>query len=54
MPSLLGNMLQGKPADPRPLQPTLPAEAAEAILRALRPSPEERFGSAVEFAEALS
>jgi serine/threonine protein kinase len=53
MPALLGAMLQGAPADPRAAQPTLPAAAPAAILRALRPEPAERFEGAREFGEAL-
>jgi len=53
MPALLGSMLRGKPADPSARQPTLPAGAAAAILKALSPSPEDRFSTAREFATAL-
>jgi serine/threonine protein kinase len=53
MPELLGAMLRGTPADPTARQSTLPACAAAAIMRTLRPAPEERFGSAEEFGEAL-
>ena len=49
MPALLGTMLAGHPADPRGAQPTLPDAAAESILRALRPVPEDRFQTADEF-----
>ena len=54
MPELLGVMLAGRPVDARTLQPTLPQAAADALRRALRPSPEERFPSARAFGEALS
>jgi serine/threonine protein kinase len=54
MPELLGAMLQGSPVDPRTLQPTLPPAAGEALLRGLRPSPDERFPSARAFGAALS
>jgi serine/threonine protein kinase len=54
MPELLGVMLRGCPVDPRTLQQTLPQVAAEALLRALRPSPEDRFAGARAFGEALS
>ena len=54
MPELLGVMLAGRPVDARTLQPTLPQAVADALLRALRPSPEERFPSARAFGEALS
>ena len=37
MPELLGNMLRGRPAAPRTLQPTMPASASAALLRALTP-----------------
>ena len=47
-------MLRGDPADPRTLQPTLPEPAAAALLRALRPAPEERFATARAFGAALS
>ena len=43
MPELLGNMLRGEPAAPRTLQPTMPASASAALLRALRPSPGDRL-----------
>ena len=51
MPALLGDMLRDKPPDPVQLQPTLPEAAVNAILRALRPEPEDRFASAAEFGE---
>jgi serine/threonine protein kinase len=53
MPELLGNMLRGKPADPRSRQPTLPAHAAAAMLRALKPVSSDRFATAREFGDAL-
>jgi serine/threonine protein kinase len=53
MPELLGSMLRGAPADPCRLQPTLPASAGAGLLRALRPVPDERFATALEFGEAL-
>jgi serine/threonine protein kinase len=53
MPELLGAMLSGNVEDPLTRQPTLPASAAAAIVQALRPAPEERFGSAEEFGAAL-
>ena len=53
MPALLGMMLRGSPEDPRSLQPTLPEGASAALNRALRPVPEERFGSASELGSAL-
>jgi serine/threonine-protein kinase len=53
MPELLGNMLRGDPVDPCVRQPTLPAPAAAALRKALRPSPDDRFATAGEFGEAL-
>ncbi len=53
MPELLGNMLRGDPVDPSVRQPTLPAHAAAALRKALRPSPDDRFPSAREFGDAL-
>jgi serine/threonine protein kinase len=53
MPELLGNMLRGGPADPCVQQPELPARAGAAILRALKPAPDDRFESAREFGEAV-
>jgi serine/threonine protein kinase len=53
MPALLGAMLAGRPADPREAQPTLPDPSAEALMKALRPAPEDRFASAKEFGAAL-
>ena len=52
MPALLGTMLAGRPPDPRAMQPTLPDTGAGALLRALRPAPEDRFQTADEFAAA--
>ena len=54
MPDLLGNMLRGEPAAPRTLQPTMPASASAALLRALRPTPNDRFATAQEFGAALN
>lgn len=54
MPELLGNMLRGAPAAPRTLQPSMPASASAAILRALRPSPDDRFATAQEFGDAMN
>ena len=54
MPELLGAMLRGTPLDPATCQPTLPPGAAAAVLRAVRPAPEDRFGSARAFGDALS
>ena len=54
MPELLGNMLRGEPAAPRTLQPSIPASASAAILRTLRPAPNDRFATAQEFGLALS
>jgi len=53
MQPLLGAMLKGTPIPPAEKQPTLPAAASAALLRALRPAPDERFASAKEFAAAL-
>jgi serine/threonine protein kinase len=52
MPELLGRMLGGKLPDLRQLAPDLPSHSVDAILRALRPSPDERFASVRELAEA--
>jgi serine/threonine protein kinase len=53
MPDLLGNMLRGEPANPSLKQPTLPAHASAALLKAVRPSPADRFQTAQEFGTAL-
>jgi serine/threonine protein kinase len=53
MPELLGAMLRGSVQDPRAHASDLPEAAAAAILKALRPLPEERFPSAKEFARAM-
>jgi serine/threonine protein kinase len=53
MPELLGAMLRGSVQDPRAHASDLPETAAAAILKALRPLPEERFPSAKEFARAM-
>jgi serine/threonine protein kinase len=53
MPELLGRMLAGAVPDPRTAAPELPEPAAAAILRALRPSPAERFADVRVFTEAI-
>jgi serine/threonine protein kinase len=53
MQTLLGSMLRGTPDDPRIAQPGLPDCAAAAILKALRPTPADRFATAKAFGEAL-
>jgi serine/threonine protein kinase len=54
MPELLGNMLRGEPAAPCTLQRSMPAPASAALLRALRPAPNDRFATAHEFGLALN
>jgi serine/threonine protein kinase len=54
MPELLGRMLSGVVPDLRGKAPELPEASAAAILRALRPSPGERFANARDFAAALA
>jgi serine/threonine protein kinase len=53
MPTLLGSMLRGTPDDPRIAQPGLPDRSAAAILKALRPSPSERFATAKDLGASL-
>jgi eukaryotic-like serine/threonine-protein kinase len=53
MPELLGAMLRGQPADPTVRQPTLPNASSAAILRALRPTQDQRYATAVEFGREL-
>ena len=53
MPELLGAMLGGVVNDPRLAQPTLPERSAAALVRALRPRPDDRFASAKELGAAL-
>ena len=53
MPELLGRMLAGAAADPRTFVPDLPEPFAAAVLRALRPSPAERFATARSMAHGL-
>lgn len=53
MPELLGKMLAGSPEDPRTRADDLPEAVAVAVLRALRPSPADRFGRVREFVDAI-
>ena len=53
MPELLGRMLAGSPADLRATAVDLPEATAAAILRALKPAPDERFESVRDLAGAL-
>jgi serine/threonine protein kinase len=53
MPELLGRMLRGVFPPPGQLQRTLPDASAEALGKALRPEPEDRFATATEFGNAL-
>jgi serine/threonine-protein kinase len=53
MPHLLGRMLIGAAADPRTLAPDLPPHVSDAIMRALKPSPADRFASVRELGSAL-
>ncbi len=53
MPALLGKMLSGAPPDPRELQPSLPQAAAAAIVKALAPTPAQRFQTARDFGREL-
>jgi serine/threonine protein kinase len=53
MQELLGSMLRGGPKDPIERQPSLPPHAADALQRALQPSAEARFSTALEFGEQL-
>ena len=53
LPELMGRMLTGTPRDPRELQPSLPAAAADAIQKSLSSAPEKRFTSARAFLAAF-
>jgi eukaryotic-like serine/threonine-protein kinase len=53
MQELLGNMLRGEPADPAIRQPSLPPASGAAIMRALRPRPDQRYQTAREFGRDL-
>jgi serine/threonine-protein kinase len=53
MPHLLGRMLIGAAADPRSITPDLPQQVSDAIMRALKPSPADRFPNVRELAAAL-
>ena len=50
MPELLGAMLAGAAPDPRTLAPEIPDGVSNAIVRALRPSPADRFATVKEMA----
>ncbi|WP_438032596.1 protein kinase domain-containing protein [Sorangium sp. So ce204] len=51
--ALLAQILQGAPAGPRGVVPSVPAAIDEICLRALRTDPDDRFPTAAAFAEAL-
>jgi eukaryotic-like serine/threonine-protein kinase len=53
-PDVVGQHLSEAAAPPSTLRPTLSAAHDGVVLRALRKSPAERFGSALEMAEALA
>ena len=53
MPELLGKMLAGAAANPRATAPDMPEASAAAILRALAPTPAQRFATVKEFAAEL-
>jgi serine/threonine protein kinase len=46
LPLLLGQMLEGPPPHPRTVRPDLPEMWAATLMRALKRSPDDRFGSA--------
>jgi hypothetical protein len=46
LPLLLGQVLEGPPADPRTVRSDLPAGWAETLIKALKRSPEDRFATA--------
>jgi serine/threonine-protein kinase len=54
VPSLLYKVAYVEPAPLRELRPDLPAAVSEAIARAMRKRPEDRFASARELADSLS
>jgi serine/threonine protein kinase len=53
LPLLIGQMLQTRPASPETLNPTIPARAAAAIMRALAPDVAARFPDANAFGREL-
>jgi serine/threonine-protein kinase len=53
LPELIGQMLQGTPQPAATLNPAVPRQASDALLRALSADPQQRFGSAAELASAL-
>ena len=46
--------LKGQPRPPREIDPSLPPQISETILRALHRDPDQRFQSAAELAKALA
>lgn len=53
VPELLGQMLQSKPEAPAVVASGIPAGVSDAILRAIRGTPADRFQSTEEFRQAL-
>ncbi len=53
LPELIGQMLQGAPQPATTLNPAVPSQASDALLRALSADPQQRFGSAAELSSAL-
>jgi serine/threonine protein kinase/tetratricopeptide (TPR) repeat protein len=52
--AILARRLSGMPPTLRAVRPTVPATVENALTRALSPVPADRFGSAADFARALS
>ncbi|HNV72647.1 MAG TPA: protein kinase, partial [Candidatus Ozemobacteraceae bacterium] len=50
---IIGQIVQGDFADPREWNPHLPAGIARAILKSLRPAPDDRFADATAMKEAI-
>ena len=53
VPALIVKQLEEAPADPRTLNPTIPDDLAQVILKSLAKAPEARWSSATELIEAL-
>ncbi len=53
MPHLLGRMLIGAAAPPESIAPDLPPQVSEAIMRSLKPAPDDRFQNVQELTRGL-